>query len=147
MSDRQFKPFSMDEVQRITGCDSKFIDWLTRPTDPSCTSGVLEVQQGCGVYGLDWLQTFEVFVAWRYVQEGGGNERALWTLQTIAHLSTEGLEKAHEQGRTFIVPEGMGRYMLVTPPSGRLGKALCTRRMMREFQAKLDSLFPQKVQS
>lgn len=137
---QQFKPFTLDEVQQVTGCDVKLLEKLTKPMD-----GTLQLQQGCGVWGLDWLQTFEVFVAWRYIEEGGGMERALWAIHTIAALSLQGLQANHAKGLTFIVPEGAGRHMMVKPPGGRLGKALCTKKLMGEFEARLDKAFPQRT--
>jgi len=135
----QFKPFSLDEVKSITGCDSKLLDKLTAPVD-----GFLKIQQGCGTYGLDYLQAFEVYVAWKYLEEGGGMDRALWAMKVVAALSLQGLERYHVKGLTFIVGSDIGGIMLVTAPKNRLGKTLCTKRLLREFRARLDVVFPGK---
>ena len=135
----QFKPFTLDEVKAVTGCDSKLLDKLTHPVD-----GFLKIQQGCGTYGLDFLQAFEVYVAWRYLEEGGGMDRAMWAMKVIAALSLQGLEKNHARGLTFIVGPELNRIMLVQAPRNRLGKRLCTKRLMQEFRARLDRVFPVK---
>lgn len=136
----QFKPFTLDEVRAVTGCDSKLLDSLTNPVD-----GFLKMQQGCGSCGLDFLQTFEVYVAWRYLEEGGGMDRARWAMKVVAALSLEGLEKNHAGGRTFIVGSEVGGSMLVQAPRNRLGATLCTRRLLREFRARLEAAFPSKT--
>lgn len=133
----QFKPFTLDEVKVITGCDSKLLDKLTHPAD-----GFLKVQQGCGSYGLDFLQTFEVYVAWRYLEEGGGMDRALWAMKVVAGLCLQGLEREHARGNTFIVGSEVGAAMMVQAPRNRLGRTLCTRRLLNEFRARLDQVFP-----
>lgn len=135
----QFKPFSLDEVKQVTGCDTKLLDKLTSPVD-----GFLKVQQGCGTYGLDFLQCFEVYVAWRYLEEGGGMDRALWAMKVIASLCLEGLEKNHAKNLTFIVGSDVGGAVLVQAPRNRLGKTLNTRRLLQEFRARLDRVFPSK---
>lgn len=136
----QFKPFTLDEVLAITGSDSKFLDKLTHPTD-----GFLKLQQGCGVYGLDFLQAFEVYVAWRYLEEGGGMNRAMWAMKVVATLCLQGLEREHSKGRTFIVGSDIRSVMLVQAPKNRLGRTLCTRRLLQEFKARLDRVFPSKA--
>lgn len=135
----QFKPFSLDEVKQVTGCDTRLLDKLTSPVD-----GFLKVQQGCGTYGLDFLQTFEVYVAWRYLEEGGGMDRSLWAMKVIASLCLEGLEREYSKGNTFIVGSDVGGAVLVQAPRNRLGKTLCTRRLLEEFRARLDRVFPDK---
>ncbi len=135
----QFKPFSLDEVKQITGCDTKLLDKLTNPVD-----GFLKIQQGCGVYGLDFLQAFEVYVAWRYLEEGGGMDRAQWAMKVVAAMSLEGLARHHAKGLTFIVGPELGRPMLVTAPCNRLGRTLCTKKLLAEFRARLDRVFPSK---
>lgn len=135
----QFKPFTLDEVLAITGCNSKLLDQLTHPVD-----GFLKVQQGCGSYGLDFLQTFEVYVAWRYLEEGSGMDRARWAMKVVASLCLEGLERHHARGLTFIVGSEVGRVMLVQAPQNRLGRTLCTKRLLQEFRARLDKVFPTK---
>lgn len=136
----QFKPFTLDEVRAITGCDSKLLDKLTSPVD-----GFLKIQQGCGSYGLDFLQTFEVYVAWRYMEEGSGMDRALWAMKVVAALSLQGLERSHAKGLTFIVGSEIGRVMMVKAPNNRLGRTLSTRRLLQEFRARLDVIFPSKA--
>jgi hypothetical protein len=135
----QFKPFTLEEVTRVTGCDVKFLDKVTNTVD-----GFLKLQQGQGVYGLDFLQTFEVFVAWRYIEQGGGMPRALWAMRVVAALSLQGLDREHAKDRTFIVGQELGRAMLVQAPRNKIGRALCTKRLMREFRARLERVFPSK---
>lgn len=134
-----FKPFTFSEVHQISGCDAKFLDLLVHPHN-----GCLQVQYGDdGTFGLDFLQAFEVFVAWRYITEGGGMERAMWAIQTIANLGLDGLDRNYKEGNSFIVSEGVGRYMMVRPPKNRVEKAImCTKALMYEFKNKLNDLFP-----
>lgn len=135
----QFKPFTLDEVKAITGVDSKLLDQLTHPTE-----GKLEMQQGCGVYGLDYIQAFAVYVGWRYLEEGGGMERAAWAMKVVATVGLQGLEKEHAHNRTFIVGKELGRVMLVQAPLNRLGKTLNTVRLLSEFKARIERVFPAK---
>ncbi len=106
--------------------------------------------------GLDWMGTFGVFVAWRWMHEGAPPGRALEVLSYVAMLNLETLEGAYSRGDTFPVvgdqlrelcrqehvrmPPGGG--LLVPAPSSSLGNRLRLDRLLEEFQHALQRVFP-----
>ncbi len=132
-----FRPFTAEEINQITGCPPKFLDeWMT----------ILGRKEGCGVLGLDDIQTFAVFVAYRYMTEGAPTGRIMATMRSLAMSNLETVRRAIANGISFLAaPEhkwGVRRGVFVTPPDSRLGRALDLAKLLPEFEAAVKRVFP-----
>ncbi len=135
-----FKPFTLDEVQAITECDRKVLDhWVEHN---------LGLIMGSGAFGLTYMQTFAVFVGWRYLKEGAPLNRATAVVEYVSAITMENMAYHFSQGDTFPVPwqmrEGIPKPgIMVKPPDNVLGRRLRLDTLYREFQYHLTRVFPE----
>src|SRR5438552_15002024 len=102
-----FKPFTLDEVCRIANVKGPVLDRLM---NTSATGRGLNLVRGDDGWstGLDYMQTFAVFVANKWLEEGSGWERADDVVEYLSTMKVEFLDKELSEGRTFPVPNAMG---------------------------------------
>lgn len=134
-----FKPFTLDEVQALTGATSKVMDrWVGK---------ILMLHTGCGVEGLSYMQTFGLYCAGIYLLEGSGEYRAVAVMRMVAGMQHETMLQELKAGRTFPVPSFMDpaflqRGVMVHAPNNRLGNRLNLRTLYEEFLARMEKVFP-----
>jgi hypothetical protein len=90
-----FKPFTLEEVAQITGCKPQVID---------CWVGVqLPLQRGDNPndWGLSYMQTFAVFVGWKWLQEGADAQRANCVVAFVGNISREFMLQEFGKGNSF----------------------------------------------
>lgn len=142
-----FKPFTLDEVRQMTGVSGKLLDAWVR-------DGKVRPQLGeCGTLpGLDWMQTFALFVAGRYLHENAGLERAEGVLALLQHMERDAMLLNVRDGHVVCVPACMvkslhgkvGRGTLLTMAEtqhkfGRLRLDL----LLEEFELNVRKLYPE----
>lgn len=140
-----FRPFTPDEVQRITGTSARFIDQLLQYTLQLVTGDDMQT------LGLNYMQTFAVFVADRWLAEGAPEEWARETCKAVAMLGVEEMLAEFRAWRTFPAlasrafndPRRRG-IIMVRDPEGRLGRELNLRRLYEEFLERLGRVFPKE---
>ncbi len=140
-----FKPFSLDEVHTLTGVKTAVLSaWLLH---------LLPVKRGedhQNTVGLDYMQTFAVFVGNKYLHEGADNFRASAVVEFLAGIPLSHLEEEIEKGLCFPVPQaletqklmGLGRGILVECPKTPLGRRLNIKPMLAEFKHNIERLYP-----
>lgn len=142
-----FKPFTLQEVAKLTGASSRLIDvWADR---------VLPVRQGAdGTLGLEYMQAFAVFVGHRWLQEGAVPEKATPVVRFIGSITPNLLWQEIDAGTTWPVPRegnesvfkgasGLVRGTFVKPPAGPLGQRLNLELLYTEFRNNLKTMFPE----
>lgn len=132
-----FKPFTPAEVCAITGIDTKVLDaWMRH---------VLPVQRGeedPSVEGLDWMQTFGVYVGKRWLEEGSGLERASMAMGFCAGTHLGHLQAEFRDGNTWPPHvRGMPKLM-VKAPGNKAGATLNLKTLYSEFLARIRTVFP-----
>lgn len=133
MLELPFKPFTADEVIKITGVSFSVLDhWM---------KNFFTLHRGCGATGLEYMQTFAVFVGWRWHEEGAGADRVGKVIQYVCTLTPETMAKEFERGATFPVL-GLTHPILVKAPSGSIGQRLNLEVLFREFKHRLAVEFP-----
>lgn len=142
-----YKPFSADDVFAVTGVTKFHLDkWIIER---------LPLTTGCGVTGLDLMQTFAVFVGAKWIHEGADEDRAASVVEYVGTLSEQAMRLSFEQGRSFPVPRqqlgpvprraALKKGMLIACPDSGLGKRLDMRPMWDEFLSRLERAFPNQV--
>lgn len=141
-----FKPFSPAEVVLMTGMEGRQLDeWVVKGTIP--------VSQGEGVTGLDFPCAFAAYVGWRYLQEGGGPDRASRVIKFLVGVGLATIIAHVRQGNSFASPpqtytdprspfpvDVPGTF--VKPPKSRLGRALDLKKLYAEFTHGVERVFP-----
>lgn len=139
-----FKPFTVEEVCAITGVTPRTLDYWIAGYQGS--GGILERKTGDDGFstGLDYMQTFAVFVGCYYIQEGASMIRVNGVVRYISRISLDFLEREFKVGRTFPVTQEMGHShdLMVMAPRNRLGKLLRLDRLFEEFEARIRKVFP-----
>ncbi len=142
-----FKPFTLDEVRQMTGVTGKLLDaWIK--------DGKVKQQFGeVGTLpGLDWMQTFAVFVAGRYLHENAGLERAEGVLDLLQYMERDALLGNVEAGHVVCVPacmiKALGRKMgrgtiLTMEETGNKFGRLRLDALLVEFESNIRKLYPQ----
>jgi hypothetical protein len=136
-----FKPFTLAEVQRIIGCPPAIIDrWIEK--DFLVTK---HGQEGIS-WGLDYEHTWACFVGYRYLEEGSGYDRADNVVRYLAALEIPTMMGSFEKGYSF---PGFTRNenghlvgVLVDPPKSALGRKLDLKRLWKEFDERIKTVFP-----
>lgn len=133
-----FRPFTPDEVVAVTRVPVGVLEgWL--PDLPVRTGDDKRTQ------GLDYVQLFAVYCAWRWLEEGAGADRAGRVLRFVAGFDKEAMFREWAKGNTFPQLAGGAPRMLVRPPAtgraAKLGRALNLRRLHREFRHHLRRVF------
>jgi hypothetical protein len=137
--DLPFKPFTDDEVRAITGVKPAELDFymkfLTRRTGDNLFTT-----------GLEWMQTFAVFAADKFRQEGAPLDTVLGVLVMLAGVQLSDLEREAELGNYFPVPArpelGVLTGVFIPPPTGAVGDRLRLDRLYKEFLAGVRRVFP-----
>ena len=133
-----FKPFTADEVQRITKCSMRVLDLC---------QGVLHPRTGMGATGLDYMQTFAVFVGQRWLDQGASEERAQAVVKMVARMGHNVLLQRIRGGDTFPCTPDMGpdipaAGLMVRPPNSKMGRDLNLKELYLEFTFNLKQVFP-----
>lgn len=132
-----FKPFTRSEVESITQVDGKVVDmWW---------GSALEERVGdvAGFFpGLDYMQTFALFVGNRWLHEGAGLERATGVVIFVANLGKGVMESEFRAGNTFPAPTTRGGILVPHKRMGSLGERCNLEGLYREFQARIEAVFP-----
>src|SRR5882757_7238684 len=123
--DLPFKPFTLEEVVRITKAGARTVDtW----------SMMLGIRSGLGVVGLEYNQTFAIFVGQKYLDEG-----ATAVVRMLSNTPMETIEDQVAKGNTFPVPHSLsvneipGKGMFIHAPDSTLGKRLDLYKLLLEF--------------
>lgn len=144
--DLPFRPFTLDEVQRMVKCPPALIDrWAGR---------VLVFKTGADGFtqGLSDMQAFAIFVGFKYLTEGAGYERADPIVLYVGNLEKEVMMTCIKRGSSFIVidrgPDGKQFGALI--PISELGDSPLVRRLnlkilWAEFWENMHSVFGKKV--
>lgn len=131
-----FRPFTMDEVSLITGAYTSALEgWLKT---------ILGIKLGDdrATRGLDWMQTFAVFVGKKWLDAGSDRGRAARAVAFTAGLNERGMAAEFAKGNTFpCVDEGEPK-LLVRAPASKLGQDLNLRSLYREFRHNVRRVFP-----
>lgn len=135
-SEVPFRPFTLDEVSRITGAYTGALEaWLK-------TILGLKLGDDRSTRGLDWMQTFAVFVGKKWLDAGSDRGRAARVVAFVSGLNERGMLAEFGRGNSFpCVTEGEPR-MLVRPPKSKLGEELNLRALYREFRHNVRRIFP-----
>jgi hypothetical protein len=135
-----FKPFTLDEVTAITGVNAAVLDhWTLTAITPRLGEDKVTV-------GLDYPQTFAVFVGNKWLHEGAPPAKATEVVKAMAACRPEYLEEELKAGRSFPAlasTTGLAKNMFIEPPKTSLGKRLCLKAMLAEFKANVAKVFPQ----
>jgi hypothetical protein len=141
-----FRPFTAQEVQAITKCPPSVVDLWMKALGPKHGEGDQH-----DIVGLDFMQTFGIFVGWRFIEEGSGYKRAWIYCKFLAGCSEELVRYESSAGRSWPVPPEMdpeyprGEFpngTFVRPPKSRLGNTLNLTVLSRQYGAALDRVFP-----
>lgn len=134
-----FKPFTLGEVHQLTGADIRNVDtW----------ANLLGLRQGLGVHGLDYSQTFAIFVGQKYLLEGAPPERATAVVLMLGGTPIETIEVSIASGRSFPVPNSLskdeipGKGMFVPCPNNTMAIRLHLGALLAEFRANIKRVFP-----
>lgn len=142
-----FRPFTLDEVQAITGCPAAVLDqWAGLDGDKP-----LPLQYGCGASGLNWMQTFAAFVGLKYLHEGATTRRAYALVLYVGGMAQGQMEHDITQGLSFPVPAYLfppgerppGGGVMVEPPHFPLGQRLNLKVLYEEFKERVAKVFPE----
>ncbi len=136
-----FKPFTLDEVKHITGVSANVLDKWTGLDDDK----PLHLHRSGGVVGLDYMQTFAVFVGWKYIGEGADKMRSRAAVEAVANISRELMLQEFMDGHSFLAlscQTGLSSHMFIEPPNSRMGRALDCARLWREFENNIAKVFP-----
>ncbi len=143
-----FRPFTLEQVKAMTGVTTATLDAWTKED-----AKVLRLLSGEGAIGLNWMQTFAVFVGHKYLMEGAGMDRAKRVVKFLATLVPDTLMQNINAGLCWPVPAEMDPVnikhvsgVFVEAPKSPLGNRLRLDRLGKEFQANVDALFPAKPQ-
>lgn len=136
--DPPFRPFTLEEVQRISGASPAVLDaWVQK---------VLPVRRGemsqSHVFGLDWMQTFGAFVGKRWLDEGAGLARATKAMAVCAGTQYEGLIAELRKGNSWPAAASGGPNLFIVPPGNKAGATLNLKVLLAEFRARLAKVFP-----
>lgn len=136
-----FKPFTLGEVQAITGIPSQVLDALVHDE-------VLPLHLGDDKFtrGLNDTQTFAVFCCAKFLKEGSDLTRAVEVLKLVVGTGIIQCKKMSLQSRTMmpcIVPSEMGPQGMWVDAilEKRLGRALCLPALIGEFESQLQRVF------
>ena len=131
-----FKPFTLDELAAITGASTKMIDlWTQSILRPK----IGEVE---GTKGWDIMQAFGIFVGWRFMSEGASFDRASSVTLYVGTLVEKTLRQNLDAGCNFPVVKGSRGTLVPHPRENRLGKELNLTKLLVEFKANLERVFP-----
>ena len=134
-----FKPFTLEEVAAVTGATAKQLDYWTLTAVPP-TLG----EDGFTV-GLQYHQMFAVFVGVRWLREGAPLPKATAAVKAMGVVRMETLEFDLSEGRSFPAlaeTTGLKKSVMIAPPDTPLGRRLCLKKMLAEFKAQIDKVFP-----
>lgn len=141
-----FKPFTLDEVQRMTGCLASTLDrWAGLDRNKP-----LPLQHGCGATGLNWMQAFAVHCGVRYEAEGASPRRAYGVVLYVGGMAQGQMERDIANGLSFPVPAYLfppgeerppGHGMMVVPPPSPLGQRLNLAVLYAQFKERVESVF------
>jgi hypothetical protein len=93
-----FKPFTPDEICEMTSVHPTVLDaWMKDVLKPCLGDDGF-------TRGLNYMQTFAVFVGTRWLQEGAGAERVIPVVAMISGMTEGTLETECVAGRTWPVP-------------------------------------------
>jgi hypothetical protein len=129
-----FKPFTVDEVVKFTGCDLKLAAFWYENLPIAYKSEVGFKD------GVDYMGAFGIFCGQRWWDEGAGPERSSMVVNFLAHVKQEWLEGSLEQGLAFpaFVPSDDGaKGMFVQVPDKPLARKLDLRMLYGEFKKRL----------
>jgi len=130
-----FKPFTLSEVMRIAKCDSSVLDGFIEEHES------MKVKTGDDGWstGLDYMQTFAVFVGQRYLDEGAEWDRASPVVGYLSMLKLETLQAEMRAGRAFPVPKALGLDLncIVKVPDTPLGRKLDLRKLITEYDGRV----------
>lgn len=133
-----FKPFTVDEVCQLTGVKPTLLDVWMR--------SILKPQMGSMTIGLEYMQTFTVFVAKKFLDEGADGDKVDGVMRALLTVSVENMAQSFRKGDTFPVPHRnrMGHVccVMVPAPKTRLGGVLRLDKLHAEFRHNLAKLFP-----
>lgn len=132
-----FRPFTADEVLMITGVSVKRLEhWVQFH---------LKIHAGCGAIGLEYMQTFAVFVANKFLEEGSGQSKADDVLRFVCCMTPDQMTKWFAQGLTFpfigMKPNKKRYGVMVKNPGGPLGNRLDLKVLFAEFESRLFGVF------
>lgn len=132
-----FKPFTRAEVEAITQAPSQLIDaWWGNVLEERIADmpGVMP--------GLDYMQTFAVFVGHRWLHEGADLTRATGVVIFVGNLGKGIMLDEFRMGNTFPAPTPQGGILI---PHGRLkslGERCNLERLYKEFLSRIEAVFP-----
>lgn len=135
-----YKPFTLEEVSSITGASAKMIDEWTKTIMPIQTG-----EDGLSK-GLTYMQTFAVFVGWKWLSEGSDSYRAATITCYIGQLSLQVFDENLAKGCNFpvIVKNRKGKAVgtLIPAPDKVLSQRLRLDKLFAEFKANIARAFP-----
>lgn len=143
-----YKPFTLQEVAEITGCPGRAIDaWVE--------AGNLPLQRGDDPknIGLSYMQTFAVFVGYKWLCEGAEPQRASAVVTYVGNISREFMLQEFGKGNSFPGMVSVPNKIIGGPPEirGIMVKTDMRNPHMRrldlathfdEFLTRLDKVFP-----
>lgn len=145
-----FKPFTLDEVVKITGVLPSGLDVWVRDLH---TMALRTGEDGFTV-GLEYGQVFAVFCGVKWLYEGADVQRASNVVRYLAGCGPEYINANLAQGNTFpcpieqipvserkeLKPECGG--IMVPAPDSTIGRRLNLRTLLVEFEERVRSVFP-----
>lgn len=136
-----FKPFRLDEILAITGVSFKVYDhWLNMRVGDAPLLPQQTGDDADATVGLNYMQTFAVFVGNRYLHEGVPKGRAEAMVRAVQHMTVQYLEYNFERELTFY---DINTGVMVKAPNKPLGQRLNLRTLYREFLHNLHKVFPE----
>ena len=128
-----FKPFTPDEVHRITGCDIKTVAFWFENLQVAYKGDL-------GLDGFDYMGAFAVFCGKVWLEQGASAGRASAVVNFLAHVKQEVLEFNLNKGLAYpaIIPVGGNwRGMFEVVPDLPLARKLDLRMLYGEFKKRL----------
>ncbi len=130
-----FKPFTRQEVEAITQAPAQVIDVLWGKVLPERTGDVGFMP------GMDWMETFAIFVASKWLHEGSGIGRAIGAAMFVGNFGHDEMVTEFKEGRTFPTATPQGG-ILVKAPDSAIGNRLNLEVLYMEFKDRLEQVFP-----
>lgn len=130
-----FKPFTQSEVAEITKAPTALIDKWYNTLLPE------RVGEDKFSRGLDYMQTFALFVGHRWLFEGSGPDRAQLVVSCVASMTLQTLEGLFAEGLTFPVFTPQGATIGRAPMHLALGRRLNLKTLYQTFRGQLEQVF------